>query len=274
VSVEPQHPVPGVPDDLLRLVLDKLVAFEPDAIAVLVRGSYAAGTAAFDSDLDLTVITDAVPRAPYRTWFEERGDELLPISVSAKQAPAWLAKNQQPAEWSLGFPATDVASYLWASDSARAALGDDPSARRPAGVLCLEDFVNTAVKVRRAAGRSDEVAVRIYARETALLAPALLRPLNPEQVVTDSRDAILAALDLKVAPEHYREDFRVAAGLDPAHLAGVAAATLRLGSELLSFLRERAPDVDPQPEIRRYLADGTFERYLAGCRRTPRIQTD
>jgi hypothetical protein len=39
-------------------------------------------------------------------------------------------------------------------------------------------------------------------------------------------------------------------------------ACLRLARELLAFLRERAPDVDPQPDIARYLADGTLERHL------------
>jgi hypothetical protein len=54
----------------------------------------------------------------------------------------------------------------------------------------------------------------------------------------------------------------VALGLAYATDDEVEAAALRLGRELLVLLRERAPDVDPQPEIARYLADGTLERHL------------
>lgn len=267
MSVEPERLVPGIPEEILRRVLAKAVEFEPGAIAVLLRGSYATGVAATDSDLDLTVITDHAPRTPYRTWFEVRDADSLLISVSAKGVADWLSKNEQPAEWALGFPATDTASYLWATAEARRALGDPPSTQRPPDIPCLEGFVNTAVKVRRAAARSDSIAMRLYARETALLTPALLRQLNPERVVRDSREAMLAALDLAVAPEHYREDFTIAAGLAPAEDQAVAAAVLRLAAELLAFLRERAPDVDSQPDVARYLADGTLECYLGTLRK-------
>jgi hypothetical protein len=36
----------------------------------------------------------------------------------------------------------------------------------------------------------------------------------------------------------------------------------RLGSDLLAFLREHAPDVDDQSEIARFLSDGTLESHL------------
>jgi hypothetical protein len=42
----------------------------------------------------------------------------------------------------------------------------------------------------------------------------------------------------------------------------MSAAVARLGSELLAFIRERTPNVDDQPELTRYLADGTLERHL------------
>ncbi len=62
--------------------------------------------------------------------------------------------------------------------------------------------------------------------------------LNPERWVRDRRDALDAALSLPVAP------------------------ACRLPLELLAFLRKRKPDVDPQPDVARYVADGTFERHL------------
>ena len=256
--------MPSLPADALDRIFAKIERFEPDAQAVLLRGSYATGAATGESDLDLTVITAGTPREPYRTWFEERRDDLLPVSISAKETIAWLARRRQPAEWALGFPAADVAAYVWATAAARAALGENPSVERPPLPPSLADFVDTAVKVRRARARADELAVRLYARETALLAPALLRALNDNVVVTDGREAMEAALGLAVAPEHYRNDFRTAAGLQPAGAEVVSSAVMRLAAELLAFLRERSPTVDPQPEIERYLRDGTFERYLAG----------
>jgi hypothetical protein len=51
-------------------------------------------------------------------------------------------------------------------------------------------------------------------------------------------------------------------GLASASDAVVKTAVARLGKDLITFLRERAPDVDQQPELARYLADGTLERHL------------
>lgn len=80
--------------------------------------------------------------------------------------------------------------------------------------------------------------------------------------VCDRRAALEAALSLRVAPEHYRDDLSVCLGLVPVDDDAVQEAALRLGRELLAFLRERKPDVDDQPDIAGYLADGTLERHL------------
>ncbi len=50
--------------------------------------------------------------------------------------------------------------------------------------------------------------------------------------------------------------------LVPADDDVVGAAALRLGRQLLAFLRERKPDVDDQPDIAGYLAEVTLERHL------------
>ena len=78
----------------------------------------------------------------------------------------------------------------------------------------------------------------------------------------DRLEAVKAALEFPVAPEHYREDFPVVLGLRPESNAVLAHRALRLARELLAFLRERRPDVDPQPGPREALADGTLERHL------------
>lgn len=258
-----ERELPGIPQELVQRILERSLELEPGAMAVLVRGSYATETAHEDSDLDLTVITSQQPATPYRAWFEQASDHRpLPISLSAKSLEAWLRKSAIPAEWALGFPATDVAEYLWRSEDGRQQLGERPSTQRPADFPSLEDFVNTAVKTRTAAAHSDSVGLRLYARETALLAPALLRKLNPEVVVRNHREAVLTARDLPVAPEHYKEDFSISSGLTAGGDAAIAQAIQRLATELLAFLRERDPHVDPQPDIGKYLIDGTLERYL------------
>jgi len=119
-----------------------------------------------------------------------------------------------------------------------------------------------AAKLRRADTREDPVGARLYARKVAELTPCLLIGLNEQVLVHSPREAFDAALSLSVAPEHYHEDLPVCLGLTAASVEEVARAAQRLTSELLAFLRERKPDVDPQPDLARYLVDGTLERQL------------
>jgi phosphoribosyl-AMP cyclohydrolase len=106
------------------------------------------------------------------------------------------------------------------------------------------------------------VGTRIYARKVAELTPCLLTGLNEDVLVHSPREALDAALSLPIAPVHYREDMTVCLALAAASVEEVERAGLRLTSELLAFLREHRPDVDPQPDLARYLADGTLERHL------------
>lgn len=241
----------------------RLRALEPAAMAVVVGGSYATGTADEESDLDLNAITEGEPRVRYRTWFQERsGGRPLHVSAGAVSVEDWLAAGERPRPWALGFPVLYEARYAWATAEARARLGDDPSVRHPPAPPELEDFLEFLVKARRSARRGDGVGLRFFAHQAGLLAPGLLRPLNPERVVRNRRDALEAALTLPLAPEHYHHDLRVCLGLVPVSNEEVAAATLRLGRELLAVLRERRPDIDPQPDLALYLADGTLQRLL------------
>jgi hypothetical protein len=214
------------------------------------------------SDLDLMAITPA-PRVGYRTWFEEQsGDAPLHVSAGATTPDAWLAKATAPASWSLGLPALDTAAYLCTDTETGALLGDDPSLLHPAAGPELEDFLDFVLKAKRSANSSDELGLRWFAQGAASLAPTLLIPLNNERIVRDRRDALDAAPSLAVAPETYAADLATCLGLTSASGAEVKAAVARLGSGLLAFLREQAPDVDQQPELARYLADGTLERHL------------
>ncbi|MGH3142135.1 MAG: phosphoribosyl-AMP cyclohydrolase, partial [Gaiellales bacterium] len=158
-----------------------------------------------------------------------------------------MARREIPAGIWLGLPAIEPACYAWATDDARAVLGDDPSIRRPARPPELEDFFESSMKVKRAAAAGDGFGLRVWALSAAELAPRLLLPLNPAVLVSSRREAAEAALSLPVAPEHYSEDLGVCLGLTPAEDDALAHAALRLGQELLAFLRMHKPDIDPLP---------------------------
>lgn len=257
--------VEGLEPALLERVVRRLLELEPTSIAILVTGSYARGSAAIDSDLDLKVVTRDPPASPYRMWFEDRADQQpLHVSPSARQLNSFLQELARPANWrwALGFPVRFDARYVWAEADARALVGDPPSVVLAPAEPELEDFVEFLVKARRSQLGRDGIAVRHYAHYAALLAPGLLRALNPEVIVCDRREAIEAALTLEVAPIHFREDFARALGVRPGDDAQVAASALRMGQELLAFLRTNHPNADPQPDIATYLADGTLERHL------------
>jgi hypothetical protein len=215
------------------------------------------------SDLDLRTLTSAEPVARYRTWFEDRpGGAPLHVSVGLEQLDSWLARRHEPEWWTFGFPAAQVLRYAWATDEARRTLGPDPSFTIAAGEPELEDFVEYLGKVQRCARRGDVLGARLFAQAVGLLAPRLVRAPDDEVVVHDRREALTAALALRVTPEHYGADLPVVLGLVEAGDPAVIDAALRLGRELLAFLREHHPDVDAQPDIARYLADGTLERHL------------
>jgi hypothetical protein len=203
------------------------------------------------------------PRVGYRIWFAERIPEApLHVSAAASTADTWLAKATTPARWSLGFPARNTTAYLCTDQATRTRLGQDPSLRHPAAAPELEDFLDFVLKAKRAAARGDELGLRWFAQAAAALAPTLLIPMNGERIVVDRRDALDAALTLTIAPPSYATDLTVCLGLTAASGDAVTVAVARLGRELLAFLREQAPEVDRQPEIARYLADGTLERHL------------
>jgi len=200
---------------------------------------------------------------PYRGWFEERdGGPPLKVEAAATSADSWEAKAASPARWALGFPALTTAAWLWTDDATRERIGDDPSRRHPAAEPELEDFLDFVLKAWRRATAGDELGLRSFAQEAATRAPTLLIPLNAERVVGDRREALDAALSHTVAPDDFAADMTTCLGLDSASADEIGTALARLGHGMLAFLRERAPGVDPQPELAHYLAAGMLERHL------------
>lgn len=192
---------------------------------------------------------------PYRTWFV--GD--LHVSVGTKSTDELRRRRAAPAAWSLGFAVDGPAAWVWSTAAAVAALGDPPRVSRPPGEPELEDFVESCAKALRA---SDPVALRVAASGMGETAPALLRDLNAPLTVRNRVEAVRAALELAVAPDGWAEDLAALLALVAADDARVREAAERLARGVLRLLRERAPGVDPQPEIGRYLVDGTLERHL------------
>jgi phosphoribosyl-AMP cyclohydrolase len=249
--------VPGLEPEVLARVVGGLRALEPAAVAVLVQGSYARGTADEYSDLDVRALVPSEPPTEARMWFEERpGSALLHVVTVTMSIERWLAERNEAWDWALGLPALNEVRYAWATDEARAQLGESPSYTQPGREPQLAPFVEHVAKVRRASELNHGVAVRLYSRHVALLSPQLLAPLNDEVLVRDRLEALETALGLRVAPEHYRSNMSVCLTLVPATDDAVGVAAIRLGGELLAFLRAHTGDADPD------LADGTIERYL------------
>jgi phosphoribosyl-AMP cyclohydrolase len=250
-------------DPLIEEAAARLRELEPTAIAIVVIGSYARDTHDEASDLDLKAITRDEPAVPYRTWFQDRpGRKPIHVSAGSMSVDRWRSKSGEPQSWAFGFPVQQVARYVWTSDDALEFLGSDPSFTTPAPEPELEDFVEFVGKVRRCGDRSDAVGARRFAQMAGLLAPRLLMNLNSPVVVHDRREALAAALDLRVAPDHYREDLTICLGLAESNDERVIAAAMRLAQELLAFLRVQDPDVAPQSGVSEALRDGSFERHL------------
>lgn len=251
-----------VPQHVCDDVLERALGYEDAPLAALVSGSYAQGRAELDSDLDLIVLTAVEPAESYRTWFVARPERPLHVSAAFETLAAWLRRFDEPANWSLGLPTDTPTPFLWSTPRAGEALGEEPVLRRPAGEPELEDFVEAAVKVRRAIRHREVPRARWHARSMAELAPRLLLSLNPEVRAVHRWDAVQKALALPVSPEHYREDMEVCLGLMPGDEERFTEAGKRLPREMLAFLRERAPDVDRQPWLAKYLRDGTLQWLL------------
>ena len=251
-----------IPSALLTHLVNRLRDEEPDLQALLVSGSHARDEHDAYSDLDLVALTLGHPRQEARTWFVPTpAGPILHVSVAAERLAPLDA--QAPASWSLGFPAVDVQRWLWGTAHAREVVGADPSERTPAAPGELGDFVELYVKVRRATAARHSLSLRWAARMLAEYAPGLLREFNPEQIVHTPVEALAAAFHLPHAPAHYREDFEICAGVNPATDAAIAAAAGRLVGEMLAYLQERYTGDYASGDIRRELVTGTLHLYLA-----------
>ena len=225
---------------------NRLRELEPDQVAILVYGSFAREEAEEGSDLDLRGLTETEePRDRYRMSFEERQGELpLHVSTSSERFEAWLERRSAPDWWTFGFPARQILRYVWATDAARSRLGEDPSYDVPAGEPELEDFVEYVGKVR--ALRQPRRPSRSAALRAGSGSPRTTAPSRPERRRRRARSP-RGARRRPLAP-HCPGRIRSRLEDRPPPRAGPA--------------REHSSQVDGQPDIAGYLADGTLERHL------------
>lgn len=200
------------------------------------------------------MLTAAPPRTGYRTWFVDD----LHVSVGARSLEAQAARRAEPADWSLGFAVDAPALWVWSTARAASALGDPPRLTQPPAEPELEDFVEAVGKALRAAGG---LALRVPARCAGEWAVPLLRELGPAPAVASRLEAVEAALRLAVAPEGWPDDLPVLLGLVPADDRRVREAVDRAARGVLRLLRQSGA-APAQPELGRYLHDGTLERHL------------
>ena len=257
--------VPDLEPGLADRVIGSCRAREPSVAGILVHGSYATGRASHESDLDLALFIEGAPSEHYRTWFEAR-DGLASLHVSARcdlNIDVWEEEREQPEDWALGLPVELLHVWLWRGDRRLTELlGDHPVLSKPGGPPEIEDMVDAALKTRRHARGGDELGARLEAQAAARFAAPTVCALNHPRPVTDPRSALAAVLALPIAPPGWKIDLPVAMGLTTAALDEIVGATIRLVSGTLRLARERNPNVDRQPEIERYLIDGTLERLL------------
>ncbi len=250
----------------LAVWVERMRREELGAVAVLLKGSYARGAAGPYSDLDLDVLTRGEPRVPYRAYLEEISGRLLHISVATEELEKWLAEEEEPATWSWHLPAAEATKLVWSEKSVRDHV-DRSALRRPRGGMELEDFIEGAGKVRSALAADDKLQLRLAAQDLARLCPSLLIPLNPPVVAGTRTEALRLVLDLPVVPPEYKEHMLVCLGLSGRAMTmeEVADHALRLVRGVVRLLSEHSSELPPEtePELQRYLVDGTLERYLS-----------
>jgi predicted nucleotidyltransferase len=245
-----------LPGGLLPRIVERCRREEPEAIGIFAFGSYVQGTAQPRSDLDLQIVTPGEPRGDYRTWFEDGRH----VAVSAKSVSTIRGRCADSASWALWFAVESPGAWVWSTPAAVEAFGDPPAFTHPAGRPEVEDFVEWCSKALRA---SDSLALRVAARGLGEEAPALLRELNDPPAVFSRLAAVHTALAYAEAPAGWSEDLPVLLGLTAADDSRVRLAVTRVGRGTLALLRERGSAAGSwQPDLNRYLLDGTLERHL------------
>jgi len=255
-----------VDDAYIAMWVERLRREVPNAVAVLLKGSFARGAPGPHSDIDVDVLVAPGPRDDYLAWLVEQDGRLVHVSAAVQDLAAWLAEAEEPEGWAFGLPAHETTRLLWVRDDALRARLDRPARVHPPGEAELEDFVEAWGKVRNALLRDDELALRLAAQTLGSLCPSLLRPLNPPVAPSHRHAALTAALAFRVAPEGYRDDLLRCLGLEGelSTARDVHDAARRLALGTVALLRMHAGAIQPHlpPDLHGALVDGRLERYI------------
>lgn len=248
-------------EQIITQWVDRLRQEHADAVAVVLKGSYARGEAREWSDIDFDVLVSTPDTEIYRTWIEPVGERLVHISAGVESLASWLADANQPSEWSLGLPTIETTKLLWAASEGLRAQLDHPARTHPAAGPEVEDTMEALGKIRSALARGDDIGVYRNANKLATLLGTVLVPINPHTPVSNSRAAIDAVLGLPNVPAGFAEDWLACMGyVDARTPSATAAAAERLFHGVLALLPADAAVVGD--DIARLLAEGTIQRYL------------
>jgi predicted nucleotidyltransferase len=245
-------------------IVKRLRKAEPELQAVILCGSLARGDADRFSDLDILAVTRGAPVRSERTWLETTSTgEVIHVSVGMEELDDFDEDESEPASWALSFPVVDTMQVLWATPLGRKTIGESASAILPGGPAEIEDFAELFMKVRRANAIGDHVMLRWAARMLAEYSVGLFRPYNPPVEVSTPVQALKAALAFSVAPQNYRTDFEVCAGLVEASDVKVFESAERLQEQALTWLRTRLEGrTFADDDVRALVLDGSLQSYL------------
>jgi len=247
--------------------VERLQRQEPDAVAILLKGSDARDAAGPHSDVDFDVLTTTGPREAYLAYLVETGEgRLTHVSVAVCDIESWLAQEGEPAEWAFPWPAAEATRLVWTRDETLRQRLARPFLPHPPAAPELEDFIAGFGKVKNADVAGNELALRLAAQGMAQLCPSLLRLVNPEVRVGTRYEALLASLDLPVSPPGYREDLLVCLGFvgHATTVDEVHSAARRLVTGVVKLLQPHAERLasEFEPDLPSHLADGTLQRYV------------
>lgn len=246
--------------------VDRLRGEVAEVAAIILKGSHARDDAEVHSDVDFDVLVDGEPRDDYLVFLDEIDGRLRHVSVAVQDVDGWIAEREEPVSWAYGLPAAETSRLLWARDDALRAELDHPARMHPPEPPELEDFIEAWGKVRNARRRGDDLAMRLAAQKLARLCPTLLRPLNPDALPSNRREAMRAVLGFPVAPDGYRDDLLRLFGLtgEAVTTDDLHASARRLTFGTVALLREHAALLEGvlEDDLYAYLVDGTLERYI------------
>jgi phosphoribosyl-AMP cyclohydrolase len=241
----------------------------PDGVAVFLGGSYVRGDAGPSSDVDFDVLVADGPRDEWPVWFDAEEDRLVRVDAWIRDVPRWLASQEEPQDWAFGLRSSEPLRLCWVADESWRARLDRSELEHPAGQPELEHFLGDLGKVANAHRRGDELGLRLAAQDLARSCPALLRPVNPDPnpPVGSRHAALLAALEVDVAPPGYRDDLLVCLGLagKPSSAEEVHAAACRLATGVMELVKSHVDTFTRllPPQLSASLADGSLRRYTA-----------